>query len=123
MRTIVISVIAVIAAWVMVSVVNAMQHEATAGKGRTLFTDTRLGTNGKSCNDCHKDGSGLEKAGMRKDLESTVNTCITKALNGKALKTKSVEMQSLVLYIKDLGSEKKSSGKKAPDGKKADNNP
>jgi cytochrome c peroxidase len=110
------SAVAVFAAWTMVTVVFAMQHEATANKGKVLFNDTKLGTNGKACNDCHRDGTGLEKAGLKNDLEATVNTCITKALNGKALKKNSVEMQSMVLYIKGLGSEKKPAGKKAPVG-------
>jgi cytochrome c peroxidase len=105
-----------ICAMMMVSVVFAMQHEATVEKGKALFNDTKLGANGKSCNDCHKDGTGLEKAGLKNDLESTLNTCITKGLNGKALKNKSVEMQSLVLYIKSLGTEKKPAMKKAPVG-------
>lgn len=116
MRTMSMSAVTVLAAWMMVTVVFAMQHEATVDKGKALFTDTKLGTNGKSCNDCHKDGTGLEKAGLKNDLEATVNTCITKALNGKALKKNSVEMQSLVLYVKSLGSEKKPAGKKAPVG-------
>jgi len=115
MRT--IGMVAVVfIAWTMVSVVFAMQHEATAGKGKVLFNDTKLGSNGKSCNDCHKDGVGLEKAGAINDLETTVNACIKKALNGKTLKNKSVEMQSIVLYIKGLGSEKKPAMKKAPVG-------
>jgi cytochrome c peroxidase len=116
MRTMGVCAVAVIAAWTMVGVVFAMQHEATADKGKVLFNDTKLGANGKSCNDCHKDGAGLEKAGIKNDLETTVNACIKKALNGKALKDKSVEMQSLVLYIKGLGSEKKPANKKAPVG-------
>ena len=116
MRTMGMSAVAVLAAWMMVTVVFAMQHEATADKGKVLFNDTKLGTNGKSCNDCHRDGTGLEKAGLKNDLEATVNTCIKKALNGKALKKNSVEMQSLVLYIKGLGAEKKPAGKKAPVG-------
>ena len=116
MRTMGMSVVAVFAAWTMASVVFAMQHEVTADKGKVLFNDTKLGANGKSCNDCHKDGAGLEKAGEKNDLETTVNTCIKKALNGKALKKKSADMQSMVLYIKGLGSEKKPAGKKAPVG-------
>ena len=116
MRTIRMSVVAVLAAWTMVSIVSAMQHEATADKGKILFNDTKLGASGKSCNDCHKDGTGLEKAGAKDDLETMVNTCITKALNGKALKKNSAEMQSMVLYIKGLGSEKKPARKKAPVG-------
>ena len=117
MRTIGASTVAVLVVWMMVGVVHAMQHEATADKGRMLFNDAKLGTNGKTCNDCHKDGAGLEKSGARTDLEAMVNTCITKALNGRSLKTKSVEMQSIVLYIKGLGSEKKPSGKKVPVGR------
>lgn len=116
MRTIVMSAVAVFIAWTMVSVVFAAKHEATADKGKVMFNDTKLGANGKTCNDCHKDGAGLEKAGVKKGVETMVNTCITKALNGKALKKKSMEMQSLVLYIKSLGSEKKPVKKKAPVG-------
>ena len=109
-------VFAVFAALTMASVVFSMQHEATADKGKVLFNDAKLGSNGKSCNDCHKSGTGLEKDGVKNDLEAIVNTCITKALNGKALKKSSVEMQSMVLYIKGLGIEKKPAGKKTPVG-------
>lgn len=116
MRTMSLSAAAVLAAWMMVGVVSAMQHEPTADKGKVLFNDTKLGSNGKSCNDCHKDGAGLEKAGTKNDLETIVNTCIKKALNGKTLKSKSVKMQSMVLYIKGLGGEKKPATKKAPVG-------
>ena len=98
------------------SAVFAMRHEATQDKGRALFNDPRLGTSGKACNDCHKDGTGLERSGERKDLEKTVNKCITTALKGKALKPKSVEMQSMLLYLKGLGGEKKQAAKKAPVG-------
>ena len=116
MRTIRMCAVAVFAAWTMASIVFAMQHEATADKGKVLFNDTKLGANGKSCNDCHKDGGGLEKAGVKNDLETIVNNCVSKALNGKDLKIKSVEMQSMVLYIKGLGNEKKPAMKKTPVG-------
>ena len=98
------------------SLVFAMQHEATPEKGKALFNDPKLGTTGKTCNDCHKDGTGLERAGQREDLEKTVNMCIAMSLKGKALKPTSVEMQSLLLYLKSLGGEKKPSAKKAPVG-------
>lgn len=116
MRTMGMSAVAVFAAWTMVSVVFATQHEATADKGKHLFNDTQLGANGKTCNDCHKEGAGLEKAGVKQELETIVNTCINKALNGKTLRKESVEMQSMVLYIKGLGGEKKPAKKKAPVG-------
>jgi cytochrome c len=94
----------------------AVQNEASIDKGKALFNDPKLGTNGKTCNDCHKNGSGLEQAGARNDIERTVNTCIQASLKGKALKPDSVEMQSLVLYLKSLGGEKKTLQKKSPVG-------
>jgi cytochrome c peroxidase len=86
---------------------SAMRHEPTIDKGKLLFNDPKLGSNGKTCNDCHKDGTGMEKAADRKDLEGMVNGCIKANLKGKALKPKSVEMQSLLLYIRSVGSAKK----------------
>ena len=98
------------------STVFAMRHEVTPDKGKALFNDPKLGTTGKSCNDCHKDGTGLERSGERQDLDKIVNKCITVSLKGKALKPKSVEMQSLLLYLKGLGGGKKPAAKKAPVG-------
>lgn len=76
---------------------------ASVEKGKALFNDPKLGTTGKTCNDCHPNGKGLEKAGMMKDLESTVNGCITHSIKGKAIDVKSPEMQSMVMYIKSVG--------------------
>jgi len=74
------------------------------GKGRALFNDPKLGgaTAGVSCNSCHPDGKGLEKAGDRKDLKAFVNSCIENALKGKAIDPKSKEMDDIVAYIKTL---------------------
>ena len=91
---------------------SAMRHEPTIDKGKALFSDPTLGTNGKTCNDCHKDGAGLEKAMEKKDLEGIVNACIKANLKGRALKPKSVEMQSLLLYIRGVGALKKPAEKK-----------
>lgn len=97
--------------------VFAASQEATVDKGKALFNDTKLGTVEKSCNTCHKDGKGLEKAAGKKDLEVIINSCITGALKGKTLEVKSTEMQSLVLYIKSFAADKKPSAvKKAPVG-------
>ncbi len=78
-------------------------QEASVEKGKALFNDPKLGTNGKTCNTCHTDGKGLAKAGIRSDLENIINGCITVLLKGKALDPKSVEMQSLILYVKSFG--------------------
>ena len=71
-------------------------------KGKALFSDPKLGTNGKSCDNCHHDGKGLQQAGNKADLDRIVNACIVHSIKGKALDPKSVEMQSLLLYIKNL---------------------
>jgi len=78
------------------------------GKGRALFNDPKLGgaIAGVSCNSCHPDGKGLEKAGDRKDLKAFVNSCIENALKGKAIDPKSKEMDNLVAYIRSLKGKK-----------------
>jgi cytochrome c peroxidase len=96
---------------VSVALAFAMQHEASVEKGKVLFNDPKLGTTGKSCNDCHKDGKGLDNAWVKAGLERIINSCITNSIKGKALDPKSVEMQSMVLYIKSFG-EKKPAAKK-----------
>jgi len=98
------------------SMAIAMQHEATLAKGKALFNDPKLGTTGKSCNDCHPGGKGAEKAAAKNDIERIVNACITHSIKGKALEVKSVEMQSIVLYIKSLGKNPAAAPKKAPVG-------
>jgi len=86
-----------------------------AEKGKAMFNDPKLGTNGSTCNSCHPAGKGLEKSGeqgkkewrtpggVQKSLEDAINMCITMALKGKALDKKSQGMQDLVAYIKSLG--------------------
>ncbi len=112
--------VAVLVLLVMVvgsGLVFAAHHVASIDKGKALFNDSKLGTAGKSCNTCHKDGNGMEKAAAIKDLEGTINACIAGGLKGKALDVKSVEMQSLVLYLKSFAADTKPSAvKKAPVG-------
>ncbi|MHB8845808.1 MAG: cytochrome C [Nitrospirota bacterium] len=91
--------------------VMATQDEASVAKGKALFNDPAFGTNGKTCNGCHKDGAGLDQAAARQDIEKVVNSCIQAALKGKALEPGSAAMQSLVLYLKSLGGGKKAATK------------
>ncbi|HMK74964.1 MAG TPA: hypothetical protein VK568_02150 [Thermodesulfobacteriota bacterium] len=74
------------------------------GKGKTLFNDPKFGggTAGVSCNSCHPDGKGLEKAGDMKGLEKQANACIQNALKGKGIDPKSAEMADIVAYLKSL---------------------
>jgi len=74
------------------------------GKGKALFNDPKLGggTAGVSCNSCHPDGKGMEKAADMKGLEKQVNACIKNALKGKGIDPKSAEMADIVAYLKSL---------------------
>jgi len=91
-----------------------------AVKGKASFNDTTFAgaTTGKSCNTCHPNGNGLEKAGdkpefsimggTQKSLEEVVNVCIENAIQGKAIDPSSEQMTDIVAYIKSLkGQEEK----------------
>jgi len=99
-------------------------EEASVKKGKALFNDPELGFTGSSCNTCHTDGRGLEKAAKKttwiiggkvhSTLEEAINYSIVTGPRGNALNVESVEMQSLVLYIKSFGGKKAATPKKAP---------
>ena len=83
---------------------------ALAGKssieyGKELFNDPHLGgsTNEDSCNTCHPNGEGLEKAGRNQHLAKVINRCITGPLKGEKIDGRSAEMRSLKMYIESLG--------------------
>jgi cytochrome c len=86
---------------------------ASPARGKELFTGTQLGTSGKSCGTCHPAGKGLTQAAGydEGELGAIINQCIMKPLKGKALDPASLEMRSLVRYIKSL----------APSGRDQDN--
>lgn len=83
-----------------------MKEKASTGgdaqRGKQLFSDPKLGgsTNDKSCNTCHPEGKGLEKTGA--NLESMIQACIQKALDGKPLAADSQDLKDLVAYMKTL---------------------
>ena len=78
-------------------------------RGNELFNSALLGTNGKSCADCHPDGKGLEGVADydENELAKITNQCIVKALSGKPLADGSLEMTSLVMYMNTVCTPKK----------------
>lgn len=72
--------------------------------GMRLFNSPSLGgvTSTKSCASCHPAGAGLENAWKNPDLAMQVNTCIAGPLKGLKRNVNSVEMQSLIMYIRSL---------------------
>ena len=83
---------------------TAPGEEASVALGKKLFNDPTLGgsTSPASCNGCHPDGKGLEKAAGKDSLVTTINFCIEQPLQGKPLDKKSVELESLRMYINTL---------------------
>jgi cytochrome c peroxidase len=73
-------------------------------EGEMLFRDSALGGPGntQSCSSCHPMGKGLDKAWRNPDLAGQVNKCISATLKGKPLPPDSIEMKSLILYIKSF---------------------
>ena len=81
-------------------------------RGKALFNDPKFAGGQKSCNECHKDGKGLESAADKKEfkimgktqksIEEAVNFCIVEANKGKAIKANSKEMKEMAAYIKSL---------------------
>lgn len=116
MKSFRIALLAALVVMLGAGVLFAMQHEASVEKGKALFNDPKLGTTGKSCNDCHPNGKGTEESGAKADLPRIVNACITASIKGKEIDEKSMEMQSMVMYIKSLGTGGKPAKKKAAVG-------
>lgn len=91
-----------------------------AEKGKALFNDAKFADGVKSCNSCHPNGKGLEKAADKKEfsvmgskqksLEEAVNACIVNANKGKAIDVKSAQMKEIVAYIKTLKAKKPAAG-------------
>jgi cytochrome c peroxidase len=109
----------VILSLLVVGLIASMSFAAGDGsKGKALFNDPKLGTNGSTCNTCHPDGKGLEKAGLpgRKEwknpggtwlsIEDTNNVCIMMALKGMTIDPRSQQMIDLTTYIKSLAKKK-----------------
>ena len=91
-------------------------------RGKELFMDTSLGTNGMSCNSCHAEGGTkagkmgdmeippfehvgkkypmyFKMAGKVMTLDQVVNFCVTTPMEGKALAWDDQRMADLVAYI------------------------
>lgn len=98
------------------NVAAAGDLEDAAARGKQLFADASLGTNGKSCNSCHTDmGRGdipftgrapfpkvFSMAKQVRTLDQTVQACIAGALKGKALAWDDAKLTDLVTYINSL---------------------
>ena len=117
---------------------EAMQ--ASVMRGKTLFSDAGLGTNGKTCNDCHTDGGTKEgkmgnmvvkpfhevneeypkywmMAGKVMTLDQVINWCIMTPLQGEPLKWDEPKLTDLAAYCASV----KSPEREAMEGDEEDN--
>ena len=103
MKVLKIAVLTLVTLGLLLSGALAVKHTPEE-RGKALFNDPKLGggTAGKSCNNCHPDGKGIEKAAERKDLEKTINNCINASLKGKGIDPNSEQMKDLVAYVKSV---------------------
>jgi cytochrome c len=100
---------------VVLFAVTAVFAGGSVEKGKALFNDPSLGTNGKTCNYCHPDGAQINGQrssytimGTKLDsIEDAVNFCIKMALKGKPLSKGSQKMKDLVEYLKTLKGKKR----------------
>lgn len=95
---------AILAGTILLAGGQAMAEKSSVELGKRLFNDPTLGgsTNAKSCNSCHADGKGLEKAAENKKLVKVINQCITGPLKGQKIDGRTAEMRSLKMYIETL---------------------
>jgi cytochrome c len=98
------------------------EMKASFMRGKELFMDTSLGTNGMSCNSCHAEGGtmpgkmgdmeippfkhvGKKYPGYFKmaekvmTLDQVINFCVTTPMEGKALAWDDQRMADLATYI------------------------
>ena len=106
-KTLTIAVFGVI---ILASVALTQPMKATVAAGESLFSDSSLGKNQKTCATCHPGGKGLEGVALKSQwnaggtdfptMEGAINACVKGALKGPSLSENSYQTKSLALYLK-----------------------
>ena len=89
----------------LITGISAHATEApTLSLGKTLFESTELGTKGRGCVTCHKQGKGLEMIGDFNDteLKDIINACLRDAIGAKLISTESQEMDAMLVYVRSF---------------------
>ena len=78
------------------------ESSEAVGQGKEIFNASSLGTNGKSCGSCHKEGK-KPLAGQKVDnhMIAYVQYCYEHAIGGKKVIDK-VKLDKLMAYLKSL---------------------
>lgn len=84
------------------------EFQSAVKKGRQVFTDSKLGSNGVACAQCHPNGANThpetypkfqKQLGRVAAMWEMINWCIRNPLEGKALAADSPEMIAIQTYI------------------------
>ncbi len=84
------------------------EQEAVVKKGRALWTDGKLGTNGVACAQCHPNAANThpetypkfqKQLGKVAQLWEMVNWCIRNPLEGKDLAADDPKMTAMLAYV------------------------
>ena len=85
-----------------------VEYQSVVKKGRGLFTDAKLGTNGVVCAQCHPNAANThpetypkfqKQLGKVATMWEMVNWCIRNPLEGKDLAADDPRMTALLAYI------------------------
>ena len=78
--------------------------EVSIENGKALFQNPDLGVNGKTCALCHAGGKQFDPEELRertpKEVGILANHCLSLRMRSPKLAPDSVELQSLILYVK-----------------------
>ena len=90
--------------FILIVLPAAAMEAPTLALGEKLFNASELGTNNKSCASCHPQGQGLKEISAYSDdmLKEMVNFCIRDAMQGKMMDLESTEINSFLLYLRNL---------------------
>jgi len=84
------------------------QYESVVKEGRKVFTDTTLGTNTVTCNECHPNASNThpetypkfqKQLGKVVTIAEMINWCIANPLEGKRMAVDDARMTAIISYI------------------------
>jgi cytochrome c peroxidase len=95
---------ALVGLFLMTGAIASGAKKTSVELGQEMFNNPKLGesTNESSCNSCHAEGKGLEKAGENKKLTKLANNCLVGQMAGNKLDGRKAAMRSLKMYIKSI---------------------
>ncbi|QOP44531.1 cytochrome C [Sulfurimonas sediminis] len=87
---------------------GSAEYKSVVKEGRKVFTDTKLGTNTVTCNECHPNATNThpetypkfqKQLGKVATMGEMINWCIANPLEGKKMALDNPKMTALIAYI------------------------